>query len=166
MKRQLIFIATILIMVSGCRKDIGHIPKMSLLSGGSENGKAWVISNFWVTSTYAASDRSKPVKKDIQLTMPESVKDNSYIIRPTGQVTVDDGNLRFDNTVPRYHEGQTWTLTENETRVKIYDPVNLPSINGTYHITVTNEQITLYAKEADSNKSDYVEFTIIFKSKK
>jgi hypothetical protein len=165
MKKQLLFIATILIVVTGCRKDKGHIPKMTLLSGGAESGKAWTISNFWVTSTYG-SDKSIPLKKDIQVTMMESVKDNSYIIRPTGQVIVDDGDLRWDNTVPQYHEGQTWTLIENESRVEIYDPVNLPSINGTYDITVTKDQIILYAKQVDSNKIDFAEFKIIFKSKR
>ncbi len=167
MKKRLLLITTILlIIVAGCRKDKGHIPKMTLLSGGMESGKAWTISYFWVTSTYGTSDKSKPEKKDIQVTMMESVKDNSYIISPTGQVIVDDGNLRWDNTVPQYHEGQTWKLIENESRVEIYDPVNLPSLNGTYDITVTKNQIILYAKQIDSNKIDYAEFEIIFEAKR
>ena|SRR5688572_11005194 len=165
MKKQLFFIATTLvIIVTGCRKDNGDIPKMNVLSGGAESGKAWIISNFWVTSTYCTADKSKPVKKDIQVTMPEVVKDNSYIIRPTGQVTVDEGDLRWDNTVTQYYEGQTWTLIENENRVEIYDPVNMPSINGIFDISVSRNQIILYAKQIDPNKIDFTETRIVFTS--
>lgn len=160
-----IFVYTLCVLCLGCglTEDV-DAPKMALLSGGSPEGKAWRIANFYVTSTYCTTDKKNPQREDSFLTMSDFVKDNSFIIHPNGEVTVDDGEVRAKGNIHRFVTGQKWTLLDREKKVSISDPINWPSINGVFNIEVNKDQIRLTRTDKDNNKVDFQSFEIIFRT--
>lgn len=155
-------------VIWGCEKEDAdvapNVPIMVLLSGGNDNGKTWIVASSITTSNVCSIDKSKPLTTDNMLNWREALKDNSYTILPSGEVIVDDGEVRNLSNV-RYYYGQTWTLLDNDERVEIFDPVGQPSFHGTPTIYVTKDNITLKFEQRDPDNIQFSRSFVVFKPK-
>ena len=127
------------------------IDKLQLMSGGIQTGKHWRLTSFITTSNYCTGDISKFQTTDhCQDYYPESIKDNTTIIFPDGEIQIDEGIIKYNEESPQVYIGrQFWTINDKQDSVSILDHVGLPSLNSTWGLGVSKHRITLTHQDKD-----------------
>ncbi len=152
MKKIFYFILVFFLFIS-CLDSTSEEPisdKLAILSGGNPEGKGWNMVSFVTKSNYFTFDVKQFLTYDSWDTYPESIKDNTFIIFPSGEISIDEGNLLFSNSAPQVYEGlHFWELNAAQDSVNITDYVGLPSIHDKWGLHVTTEEIILTRQQLD-----------------
>lgn len=151
MKHLFALLGLIIILVS-CDTEL-VVPakdKMDLLSGGSPQGKQWVLTSFKTISNYCTSRVDKFETTESWDSYPEYIKDNITTIYPNGTAEINEGRLKYSDDSPQiYSDQQFWTLNQKQDSVSIVDYVGRPSIRATWKIEIDQNKIVLTYKEVD-----------------
>lgn len=163
--KKLIPLIWILLFFNSCTADENEprIDKIKQLSGNNPAGKAWQIISYITTTNYQSDDINTFQTYDSWLSSPAFIRDNLTIIFPNGNVHIDTGELKSSEEPQVYKGLQFWKLNTLQDSVSIVDYIGTPSLEGTWGIDVTEENITLLLENRDRRfKGSLLNIEVIF----